>query len=146
VVKAAIQVEYDAVEIGGKTYICPVRSVSITKAQTVQLDPPYKFPLANQLQPMMESLNHVEFRQYHLFRADVRVLAGETPSESLARPSAASPAVSDSARFQLKRRRVPLRILHNLQTVERLRRRPLLQPHRPRSRLRWTEHRSPRSA
>lgn len=97
VVKAAIQVEYDAVEIGGKTYICPVRSVSITKAQTVQLDPPYKFPLANQLQPMMESLNHVEFRQYHLFRADVRVLAGETPSESLARPSAASPAVSDSA-------------------------------------------------
>src|SRR5208337_2879214 len=52
VVKAAILVEYGSVEIGGRTYFCPVKSVSSARAQTVQLDPVYKFPLANQLQPL----------------------------------------------------------------------------------------------
>lgn len=74
VVRAAIMVEYGPTDIGGKTYFCPVRSVSAAKAQTVQFDPIYKFPLANQLQPLKTSLNDVAFNQYHVFRADSQVL------------------------------------------------------------------------
>jgi VWFA-related protein len=87
VVKAGILVEYGRVEIGGKTYICPLKSVSIARAQIVQLDPDYKFPLANQLQPLKQSLNHVEFGQYHLFRADTQVLADGAAVDARAQPS-----------------------------------------------------------
>jgi VWFA-related protein len=82
VVKAAIMVEYGPVEIGGKTYFCPVKSVSKALAQTVQLDPLYKFPLANQLQPLKNSLSDVAFEDYHIFRAEARVLVGEVPDQT----------------------------------------------------------------
>jgi VWFA-related protein len=74
VVRAAIVVEYGPIEIAGKTYFCPLRSVSAAKAQIVQFDPIYKFPLANQLQPLKTSLNDVAFNQYHVFRGDAQVL------------------------------------------------------------------------
>jgi VWFA-related protein len=74
VVRAGIMVEYGPIEIGGKTYYCPVRSVSAAKAQSLQFDPNFKFPLANQLQPLKTSLNDVAFNQYHVFRADAQVL------------------------------------------------------------------------
>lgn len=77
VVKAAILVEYGPVEIGGKTYFCPVKSISKALAQSVQLDPNFKFPLANELQPLKNSLSDVSFEQYHLFRADARILTDE---------------------------------------------------------------------
>jgi len=88
VVKAAIMVEYGPEEIGGKTYFCPVKSVSSALAQTVQLDPVYKFPLANQLQPLKNSLSDVAFENYHVFRAEAHVLAGEVEGLALALPTA----------------------------------------------------------
>jgi VWFA-related protein len=75
VVRASVLVEYGPVEIGGKTYICPVRSVSDTLAQTVQVDERYKFPLANQLQPLKISLNDVAYAQYHMFRSEAHIVA-----------------------------------------------------------------------
>ena len=39
VAKASIMVEYGPVEIGGRTYFCPVKSVSSTLAQTLQFNP-----------------------------------------------------------------------------------------------------------
>jgi hypothetical protein len=75
VTQADILVEYAPVEIGGKTYICPVRSVSITTAQMVQQTDRYADPLARQLQPLKTMLNDVKFEQYHMFRAESRVLA-----------------------------------------------------------------------
>jgi len=94
VVKAGILVEYGPVDIGGQTYFCPVKSVSTALAQTVQLDPKYKFPLALQLQPLKNSLSDVSFEQYHLFRADVRVLTAEEARLAGAAPSLDSADVS----------------------------------------------------
>ncbi|WP_109486998.1 VWA domain-containing protein [Occallatibacter savannae] len=79
VAKAAILVDYGPVEIGGKTYTCPTRSLSTTTAEIVQVDPVYKYALANQLQPLKTSLNEVAFTNYHMFRSDMRVL---TPEEA----------------------------------------------------------------
>jgi VWFA-related protein len=76
--KAAILVEYGPVEIGGKTYFCPVRSVSISRAQMVQYVGRYLTPVANQIQPLKNRLNDVAFEQYHVFRAEARVVSGET--------------------------------------------------------------------
>src|SRR5208283_3618630 len=45
VVKAAMVVEYAPVEIGRLMYICPVRNISSSLAQTVQFDPNFKFAL-----------------------------------------------------------------------------------------------------
>lgn len=75
--KAKILVEYSNVEIAGKSYICPVRSVSSAVAQTIQVDPKYKFPLARQMQPLKNSVNEVAFENYHVFRSDSRVLTEE---------------------------------------------------------------------
>lgn len=93
VVKAAIMVEYGPIEIGGKTYFCPVKSVSSALAQTVQLDPLYKYPLANQLQPLKNSLSDVAFNQYHVFRAEARVLTGENGTGEIADQGHALPAL-----------------------------------------------------
>jgi len=79
VTKASILVDYGPIEIGGKDYICPTRSISTTAAQMVQVDPKYKFALANQIQPVKTSLNEVAFNNYHMFRSDMRVL---TPDEA----------------------------------------------------------------
>ena len=62
-----IMVEYAPVEIGGKNYICPVRSVSMWVAST---------GVSNASQTL---LNDVGFVQYHLFRSDARILFGSDP-------------------------------------------------------------------
>jgi hypothetical protein len=76
--RADILVEYGPVDIGGKSYICPVNSVSIATAQMVQQTERYAQPLANQMQPLKTMLNDVQFEQYHVFRADARVLTTDT--------------------------------------------------------------------
>ena len=88
IVKADILVDYGEVEIGGKTYFCPVKSISMTLAQILQVNPKYKFPLANQMQPLKNSLNDVAFEEYHVFRAESRVLA-----ENEVEPAPNAPAV-----------------------------------------------------
>jgi VWFA-related protein len=101
VVKANILVEYGPVEIGGKTYICPVHSVSMSLAQTVQANPQYHFALANQPQPLKNSVSDVVFSAYHVFRTETRVLAdGETPALGTAPAQAAAtgaPASNEAA-------------------------------------------------
>jgi VWFA-related protein len=77
VTRADILVDYGPVEIGSRTYVCPVKAVSITTAQMVQLDQRLGFPLAWQLQPLKTMLNHVSFEQYHVFRSESRVLTAE---------------------------------------------------------------------
>lgn len=48
------------------------------RAQSVQLDPVYKFPLANQLQPLKTSMSEAAFNQYHVFRAEARVVTADS--------------------------------------------------------------------
>jgi hypothetical protein len=57
-VRADIVVEYGPVEIGGTSYICPVKGVAISQVRQLQW------------------LNDVVFDQYHLFRSNVQILPG----------------------------------------------------------------------
>ena len=99
--RSDILVEYGPVEIGGKTYICPVKSVSISDAPALGTN---AFGLQryrggallehdSHTAPMhlRAMLNDVVFEQYHLFHANARMLAGNNgaPVENAAPPNAA---------------------------------------------------------
>jgi len=82
VLQASIMVEYEPVEIGGKTYICPRKSVSITTA----VSPKFRTlcpggvgvltasdcsPVAA---PKDTAINDTVYDSYHVFRSEVRVV------------------------------------------------------------------------
>ncbi|HUX28846.1 MAG TPA: VWA domain-containing protein [Terracidiphilus sp.] len=85
IARSGILVEYGPVQIGGKTYICPLKSVSILLAPTAVstsalLNRVDGFQDANKgalRQRMQTSLNDVAFAQYHVFRSESRVLAAD---------------------------------------------------------------------
>jgi hypothetical protein len=76
IVKAYILVEYGPVEIGGKTYLCPVKSVSISQSQPNMTQDTQNLP--GSLQTL---LNNVAFERYHLFSASAHVLTGHDVEE-----------------------------------------------------------------
>jgi hypothetical protein len=99
--RADLLVEYGPIEIGGKTYICPLKSVAIARG--------YGQPMPDAPQDMLgfgpESvedaqtrgtetlqtmMNDVVFREYHLFRAETRILT-EPGGQPDARPPASTP-------------------------------------------------------
>jgi VWFA-related protein len=94
--RAATAVEYGPVELGGKTYMCPVRSVSISVARTLRnlQDPSGHSWVA--MGPRQMMLNHVEFEKYHLFRAEARVLSGAEERAAGGAPDATLPKVTDT--------------------------------------------------
>lgn len=86
--RSDILVEYGPVEIGGKTYICPVKSISVTRAPpaapTMQR---YRDSLLDNdgwaaREHLQTLLNDVVFAQYHVFRADARILTGDNTGEA----------------------------------------------------------------
>ena len=77
--RADIMVEYGPVDIGGKTYTCPVRSVSLSQAHAMILMRDI-FENGTALGPQMTRLNDVVFADYHLFRGDVRIVSGDSPA------------------------------------------------------------------
>jgi hypothetical protein len=83
VVKSEILVEYGPVQIGGETYFCPTRSVAISMAPTQSLKAVQMQSVETMMveqenaetrPPLQTMLNEVAFRQYHLFRAEARIL------------------------------------------------------------------------
>lgn len=82
VVKADILVEYGPVEIGGRTYTCPLRSISSSRAQSVQVDPNFRYALAHQLQPLKNQLADTAFKDYHVFRGETRVLTAAEAAQA----------------------------------------------------------------
>ena len=76
IVRAGVMVEYGPVEIGGKTYFCPVRSVSISRGLAS-----YRFDSEGRQVPgpALTMLNDVAFTGYHMFRSEVRMLSGSNP-------------------------------------------------------------------
>ena len=75
VVRSDIVVEYGPVVIGGKPYVCPVRSVSLMRMRSV----------ANPMEwdegfrtygPYVTMLNDITYENYHLFRAESHLLTG----------------------------------------------------------------------
>jgi VWFA-related protein len=105
--RADLLVEYAPVEIGGQTYICPTRSVALSLArvsQKVQDLPINTNPTGHAggfsasttaqvpsfstlLGPRQTLLNDVAFEQYHVFRSESRLVAGESASEGEASPA-----------------------------------------------------------
>jgi len=83
VVTSDILVDYGPVAVGGKTYICPIKSISMSLAR-VQIVGGMRMqnahgvltqPTENGTPPPLQTmLNEVEFEQYHLFHAEARVL------------------------------------------------------------------------
>ncbi len=73
--KAGIQVEYSPIEIAGKTYICPVRSISILAAHTAQQTGATS--RSNYRGATKTYLNDVAFSQYRRFGTESRILTGD---------------------------------------------------------------------
>lgn len=73
--RADLLVEYGPVEIGGKTYFCPTRSVAISRARTLLTSKSGKAPT---LGPTKIFVNDVSFTQYHVFRSESRILMDES--------------------------------------------------------------------
>ena len=75
-----ILIDYGSVKIGGKTYFCPVRSVSIARGRSI-----ISLKLWDQsflsFGPYSTKLNDMRFSNYHVFRADSRILPGFQPDE-----------------------------------------------------------------
>ena len=86
-VMADIMVEYGPVELGGRSYICPLKSVSISQAQAADAN---MAAAKVQFSPghLQTLLNDAAFVQYHLFHADAHIL---TAAEGLPEEHPASP-------------------------------------------------------
>jgi hypothetical protein len=78
-VRSDIMVEYGPVDIGGKTYICPVRSVSLWRGRSVipLRDSNGKFGTFG---PYVTALNDMTFDHYQVFRSESRILPGFKPA------------------------------------------------------------------
>jgi len=98
--RAEIMVEYEPVEIGGKMYICPRKSVTITTAispvvgpngcagRAIQADclPPHVY------RPKVTAINNTVYDSYHVFRSEARILpAGNTDQEGQSPPDSPAP-------------------------------------------------------
>lgn len=68
--KSGILVEYGPVTIGERIYICPIRSEALSKLSAFGTDDNSKSAITRYL----TYLNDVSFSNYHLFRAEVRIL------------------------------------------------------------------------
>ena len=75
--KADMMVEYGPVELGGKTYICPLRSVALSRAGLIRANERMLPELvARRRGGESEWINDVVFDQYHLYSASARILPG----------------------------------------------------------------------
>jgi hypothetical protein len=73
ITRADVAIEYGPVELGGKTYVCPLRSVALSVAGTAA-------PAALNVIGVT-ALNHTAFEDYHLFRSDMRMVPDAEPKQ-----------------------------------------------------------------
>lgn len=78
IARSAVMVEYGPLDIGGKSYICPIHSVSISRQRTEWALHEWSegFTVYGHYETL---LNDVTFSQYHLFRSESRILPGYVP-------------------------------------------------------------------
>jgi hypothetical protein len=106
VARAGVLVEYGPVEIGGKSYVCPARSVALLVSHALQ--PPTKPNLEpSYAGPATTFLNDVAFGQYHRFGAKTRIVTqdSQTPEGNgpTSFPVLAPPTVSGTSPSQPSR-------------------------------------------
>jgi hypothetical protein len=78
ITRADVMVQYSTVEIGGRNYICPVKSVSISTALSMRPIAMYGGGLVrNAIYDLnTTAINDVVFDKYHMFRSEMRILPG----------------------------------------------------------------------
>ena len=86
VAKANLLVDYGTVEIGGSTYICPVKSVALSLVREIRVTE-YNGNKQTSIGPLQTRVNYVVFKQYHLIRAEVRILSGEDAEPARSQPA-----------------------------------------------------------
>jgi len=77
---SSIVVRYGPVEIGGKTYICPLSSISLWRSlsESTLQDWDEKFLTWG---PYESTVNDIRYSDYHMFQARARILPGVTKQE-----------------------------------------------------------------
>jgi hypothetical protein len=73
--RAAVMVEYGPVEIGGRKYVCPHRSVVIMRARTVRAVT-FWGQIFDIYAPYETLLNDIVYTDYHKFGSEARMLPG----------------------------------------------------------------------
>ena len=77
-IRADIVVEYGNTIVGGVPYVCPIRSVTISKIRSV--DQPLEwYQSFRTWGPYQTLLNDATFTDYHRFRSESRVLTEPEP-------------------------------------------------------------------
>jgi hypothetical protein len=89
--RADVVVEYGPVEIGGRTYICPLKSIAISTAMVlftpgmgiyVEAEPTWQSNYGGKDQLKVTSINDVIFDHYHKFQAEMRILPFDSKQAS----------------------------------------------------------------
>jgi VWFA-related protein len=75
-----IVIDYGPVEIGGKTYLCPTRSLSLVRGRSIVSLRAWDQSFLS-YGPYSTKVNDMRFSSYHVFRADARVLPGFKPEQ-----------------------------------------------------------------
>ena len=73
--RSDIVVEYGPVEIGGKTYMCPLKSVSLMTSRSIMFLREWDEGFRT-FGPYATTMNDITFDRYHVFTAESRMLAG----------------------------------------------------------------------
>jgi VWFA-related protein len=74
-----IMIDYGPVKLGGETYYCPVRSVGIARGRTVIERKAGDLGGFLSWGPYSTKINDMRFSNYHIFRAESRILTGFKP-------------------------------------------------------------------
>jgi hypothetical protein len=86
-VRSAILVKYGAVEIGGKSYICPVKSVALSLVRSSDASTALH---ASGPGPVKTFLNDVAFEKYHRLTSEMRILSADSTEPAGDSPASAA--------------------------------------------------------
>ena len=85
-IRSQLMVEYGPVELGGKTYICPQRSVTISRGRSERVL--HEWGMVFSLYGYFEAMiNDVTFGGYHKFASESRILPGFEETEETRTPA-----------------------------------------------------------
>jgi hypothetical protein len=94
---AGLLVEYGPVGIAGSSYICPVKSVALSLVPKVQVGSSTTSGQHSSRGPLQTRVNDVVFRDYHLFRAEVRIVNDDAAEPIRNRPGGISAPAPSTA-------------------------------------------------
>jgi hypothetical protein len=91
--RSDVIVEFTPVDIGGKIYHCPSRSIVVSVLHPALPNSASAPPKQIDSQWTQTELNDVRFSNYHRFRAEMRILAGDEAEPATPPPAAGGPVI-----------------------------------------------------